>query len=61
MTPSRALTGGFAAAIDLDETGWMLDEDTGQLVAEHHLARYFAERLSPPSWAGMRRKQGSPR
>ncbi|OEJ29070.1 hypothetical protein AS594_36340 [Streptomyces agglomeratus] len=51
MTSSRPLTSDFVAAIDLDETGWLLDEDTGEPVAEHHLARYFAERLAPPSWA----------
>ncbi|MFH8993111.1 hypothetical protein [Streptomyces sp. NPDC017940] len=39
------------AAIDLDETGWLLDEDDGEPLAEHDLARYFTERLAPPAWA----------
>ncbi|MER7465347.1 hypothetical protein [Streptomyces sp. NPDC097981] len=38
-------------AVDLDERGWLLDQDTGEPVAEHHLRTYFAERLAPPAWA----------
>lgn len=38
-------------AIDLDETGWLLDADTGDPVPEHRLRGYFAERLAPPAWA----------
>ncbi|WP_055564816.1 hypothetical protein [Streptomyces atriruber] len=39
------------ATVDLDETGWLLDADTGEPVPEHRLRDYFAERLAPPSWA----------
>lgn len=38
-------------AIDLDETGWLLDADTGVPVPEHRLRDYFMERLAPPVWA----------
>ncbi|MEU7642101.1 hypothetical protein AB0C11_39820 [Streptomyces sp. NPDC039016] len=37
--------------VDLDETGWLLDADTAEPVAEHRLREYFAEELAPPSWA----------
>lgn len=39
------------AAVDLDETGWLLDADTGAPVPEHRLRDYFVERLAPPAWA----------
>lgn len=38
-------------AVDLDETGWLLDADTGEPVPEHRLRGYFAERVAPPAWA----------
>ncbi|MFI2762355.1 hypothetical protein ACH5A3_26380 [Streptomyces echinatus] len=38
-------------AVDLDETGWLLDADTGEPVPEHRLRDHFAERLAPPAWA----------
>ncbi|MFC9398216.1 hypothetical protein ACFTWS_34435 [Streptomyces sp. NPDC057027] len=37
--------------IDLDDTGWLLDEETGRPVPEHRLSSYFAEYLAPPTWA----------
>ncbi|MEV8315092.1 hypothetical protein AB0Q95_13035 [Streptomyces sp. NPDC059900] len=38
-------------AVDLDESGWLLDTGTGEPVPEHRLRTYFTERLAPPSWA----------
>ncbi|MER5384237.1 hypothetical protein ABT040_28850 [Streptomyces sp. NPDC002688] len=38
-------------SFDLDETGWLLDADSGEPVPEHRLRGYFAERVVPPSWA----------
>ncbi|MFI7368074.1 hypothetical protein ACIBO4_38630 [Streptomyces sp. NPDC050149] len=38
-------------AIDLDESGWLLDADTGEPVPEHRLRAYFTERIAPPAWA----------
>jgi hypothetical protein len=35
----------------LDDTGWLLDAETGRPVAEHRLPSYFAEYLTPPIWA----------
>ncbi|MFI1224009.1 MULTISPECIES: hypothetical protein [unclassified Streptomyces] len=37
--------------VDLDETGWLRDADSGEPVPDHRLRDYFAERLSPPAWA----------
>ncbi|MFI6689514.1 hypothetical protein [Streptomyces sp. NPDC050485] len=37
--------------VDLDETGWLLDADSGEPVPGHRLHHYFAERLAPPAWA----------
>lgn len=39
------------ATVDLDETGWLLDADSGEPVPAHRLRDYFAERLAPPAWA----------
>ncbi|MFD3778179.1 hypothetical protein [Streptomyces sp. NPDC058612] len=39
------------AAVDLDETGWLLDADNGEPVPEHRLHHYFKESLAPPTWA----------
>ncbi|MER6431702.1 hypothetical protein ABT272_28845 [Streptomyces sp900105245] len=37
--------------VDLDESGWLLDADTGEPVPNHRLHDYFSERLAPPAWA----------
>ncbi|MFK0134633.1 hypothetical protein ACIQRZ_30195 [Streptomyces rubiginosohelvolus] len=37
--------------LDLDETGWLLDGDSGVPVPGHRLHAHFAEHLAPPSWA----------
>ncbi|GAA0593535.1 hypothetical protein [Streptomyces crystallinus] len=39
------------ATVDLDETGWLLDAESGEPVAGPWLRDYFAERLAPPAWA----------
>ncbi|MFI5852544.1 hypothetical protein [Streptomyces parvulus] len=38
-------------AIDLDDTGWLLDAETDSPVPEHRLSGYFAANLAPPTWA----------
>ncbi|MFF5482235.1 hypothetical protein ACFY5C_33680 [Streptomyces sp. NPDC012935] len=38
-------------AVDLDESGWLLDVSTGEPVPDHWLRNYFTERLAPPAWA----------
>ncbi|MXM68688.1 hypothetical protein GR925_36080 [Streptomyces sp. HUCO-GS316] len=45
---SRAAT---VEAVDLDETGWLLEADTGEPVPVHRLREYLAECLAPPGWA----------
>lgn len=37
--------------VDLDETGWLLDADSGEPVPDHRLRDYFAEYCTPPAWA----------
>ncbi|NYV73063.1 hypothetical protein HW445_01705 [Streptomyces sp. UH6] len=44
-------TGVEVQAVDLDETGWLLDADTREPVPHHGLRDYFADRLAPPPWA----------
>ncbi|GAB3003352.1 hypothetical protein GCM10023080_081410 [Streptomyces pseudoechinosporeus] len=39
------------AAVDLDESGWLLDSATGEPVPDHRLRNYFTEHLAPPAWA----------
>jgi hypothetical protein len=39
------------AAVDLDETGWLLDPDTAEPVPHPALPDHFAERLAPPPHA----------
>ncbi|GHF27999.1 hypothetical protein [Streptomyces fumanus] len=43
--------GAAVEVVDLDETGWLLDPDTGQPVSDHRLRDHLADRLAPPSWA----------
>ncbi|MEU5894546.1 hypothetical protein ABZ835_48485 [Streptomyces sp. NPDC047461] len=38
-------------AVDLDESGWLLEADSGEPVPEHRLRDHFTERLAPPDWA----------
>ncbi|MFF3489427.1 hypothetical protein ACFYXC_40285 [Streptomyces sp. NPDC002701] len=38
-------------AVDLDESGWLLDVGSGEPVPDHRLHDYFTERLTPPAWA----------
>ncbi|MEU2060355.1 hypothetical protein [Streptomyces sp. NPDC013455] len=47
------MNGGVAVveAVDLDESGWLLDAGTGEPVPDHRLRHYFTERLAPPPWA----------
>ncbi|WP_329127370.1 hypothetical protein [Streptomyces sp. NBC_01465] len=37
--------------LDLDETGWLLDADSGVPVPGHRLRAHFAEHVAPPAWA----------
>lgn len=41
----------LVTAVDLDDTGWLMDADTGRPVPAQGLRDYFAERLAPPHWA----------
>lgn len=47
MSPAAAVV----EAVDLDESGWLLDASLGNPVPAHRLRHYFAERLAPPAWA----------
>ncbi|GAB2947166.1 hypothetical protein GCM10023080_002210 [Streptomyces pseudoechinosporeus] len=38
-------------AVDLDESGWLLDGSTGEPVPDHRLRNHFTEYLAPPAWA----------
>ena len=48
---SRAEPDDSVAAVDLDETGWLIDPVDGEAVPYTVLRDHFAERLAPPSWA----------
>ncbi|WP_328739032.1 hypothetical protein OHA91_09385 [Streptomyces erythrochromogenes] len=46
-----ALAPDALTTVDLDKDGWLVSAATGRPVRADRLARYLAERLSPPSWA----------